>query len=213
MTMRVMMALAVMLAAGTAKAADAAGEPATGVPFQVRHGWYAETQLGVFTAFGGSKAVSNGAPFIALSVGMDLPSLPALALFFTAGHGSNAGSCHALTAKGECESWKLADGSPAGSQGIESFSVIPLEVGARYAFSDIVPRLAPHVLATVGYSIIAPEMVKDASLGSVHAGLGGGIEYVTRLDGLTLGAEVLVRAAFSPFLASLTAYPRIKYVF
>jgi hypothetical protein len=213
MTMRVTMALAVMLAAGAAQAADANGEPATGVPFKVRHGWYAETQLGVFTTFGGSKALSNGAPFMALSAGTDLPSMPELSLFFTVGHGSNAGSCHALKANGECDSWKLADGSPAGSQGIESFSVIPLEVGARYAFGDIVPRLAPHALVTVGYAIISPEMVKDASLGSAHAGLGGGVEYVTRLDGLTLGAEVLVRAAFGPFLASLAAYPRIKYVF
>lgn len=211
MTMRRMAALSVtMLLAGVAQARDLS-EPATGVPFNVRHGWYAETQLGVFTAFGGSKAASNGAPFMALSAGMDIPSMQNLTLFFTVGHGSNAGSCRALTDQGDCQAWKLSDGSLAAAP--ESFSVIPIELGGRYGFSDILPRLSPYAMAVVGYSILTPAISKDASLGSPHAGLGGGVEYVTRLDGLTIGAEVVFRAAFAPFLPSLAAYPRVKYVF
>lgn len=205
-------ALSVLAVGGVAQAKEAAnGEPATGVPFQVRHGWFAETQLGVFTAFGGEKTFSNGEPWVALSFGLDIPSVQHLTLFFTAAHGSNAGSCHALTDKGDCLSWKLADGSLAAAP--ENFSVMPLEVGLRFGFGDVVPRLSPYVVGVVGYSIIIPGLAKDVPLGSPHAGGGFGVEYVTRLDGLTIGAEVVVRAAFAPFLATLSAYPRIKYVF
>lgn len=213
MTMRGLSILLVLAVSGVARAADGGSEPATGVPFQVRQGFYAETQLGVFTAFGGSKTFSNGAPFVALSTGFDVTSVPGLSAFLTVGHGSNLQSCHALTEKGDCQGWTLSDGSAAGGQGIESFSVMPIEVGARYAFGEVATRLKPYVAATAGFSIILPEMQKDSAIGSPHAGFGTGVEYATRLHGLTIGAEVLARATFMPVLLSITAYPRIKYVF
>jgi hypothetical protein len=191
-----------LLAAGVAQAADS--EPATGLPFKARRGWFAEAQLGVFTAFGGEKSVSNGQPFVAVSAGTDLEAVPGLQLFFTVGHGSNQGSCRSvdLSKPNGC-----AVGAP------QAFSIIPLELGARYRFNDLVPRLRAFATLTAGYSLMLPAPIDGAALGSPHAGLGGGVEYATRLDGLTVGAEVLVRSTFSPLIPFLTAYPRVQYVF
>jgi hypothetical protein len=179
---------AAMAQDGVAK--DAA-EAAVGVPFQVRHGWFAETQVGVFSTLGGQKPFANGQPFIGLSLGLDLPNVEHLTVFGTIAQG--------------------ASGSP------DNLSLLPFELGARYGFGELAPRLTPHVLAVAGYSVITPSGAPDRGItettGSVHAGGGFGLEYVTRLDGLTVGAEVVVRQAFAPFLTSLAAYPRIKYVF
>jgi hypothetical protein len=179
---------AAMAQDGVAK--DAA-EAAVGVPFQVRHGWFAESQVGVFSTLGGQKPFANGQPFIGLSLGLDLPNVEHLTVFGTIAQG--------------------ASGSP------DNLSVLPFELGVRDGFGELAPRLTPHVLAVAGASVITPSGAPDRGIDettfSAHAGGGFGLEYVTRLDGLTVGAELVVRQAFSPFLTSLAAYPRIKYVF
>lgn len=190
-------------------ALPAMAEPANGVPFQPRSGWYAETQLGVFTAMGGRKIFSNAQPYIGVSLGVDLP-VPNLQAFVSFAHGYNAGSCRD-SAEGLCTTFKLEDGSPAMAP--EDFSVIPLEVGARYAFAEVLPRLKATAAATFGYQLITPMVFEGAPGGSMHAGLGLGVAYATRLPGLEVGVEVLGRVAFTPMLPSLSIYPRIRYVF
>jgi hypothetical protein len=64
-----------------------------------------------------------------------------------------------------------------------------------------------------GYSLFTPQIYEGAPGGSAHAGILGGIQYGTRLNGLTLGAELMVRYSFSPAIPSFAAYPRIAYVF
>lgn len=212
MKMRVGLLLALgLFLASAAQAQEPGQEPANGVPFQPRHGWFAETQVGVFTSFLGETPYSNGEPWVAISFGFDVPSVPHLTLFFTTGHGSNAADCKSLDTRGNCSTWNLPDGSLA--QAPEDFSVIPLELGVRYGFGEVVPRLTPYLTAVGGYAFMLPAPVKDAALGSPEAGIGGGIEYVTRLTGLTIGAELIVRSTFTPMVLSLAAYPRIKYVF
>lgn len=206
---RVVVAAAVALLAGSAQAA----EPANGVAFQPRNGWFAETQLGVFTTFGGLKPASNAQPYVALSFGFDLP-VPNLSAFVTVAHGYNAGSCRDVIVKsGEsvCNTYKFEDGSPWAAP--DNFSVIPAEVGARYSIADIMPRLKATLAATVGYSLLTPQITETAPGGSPHAGFGVGVSYATRLPGLDIGAEVLARVAFAPMIPSLSAYPRIRYVF
>jgi hypothetical protein len=110
-----------------------------------------------------------------------------------------------------CATWKLEDNSNAAAP--ENFVIVPLELGARWGFKDVAERLFPYVTVVAGYSLFTPQIFQDAPLGSAHAGIGGGIQYGTRLNGLTLGAEVLVRYTFSPAIPSLAAYPRISYVF
>lgn len=205
----------IMAAAGLVAltALPAAAEPANGVPFQPRTGWYAETQLGVFTALGGYKTFSNGQPYLAVSLGVDLP-VEDLSVFVSFAHGFNADSCRDVMDSSQgpvCATYKLEDGSP--SAAVENFSVIPLELGARYGLMEIVPRLKLTLAATVGYQLLTPRITETAPGGSPHAGLGVGVAYATRLPGLDVGAEVLGRLAFSPMLPSLSVYPRIRYVF
>src|SRR5687767_138130 len=98
---------AAVLAAGVAQAKPQL-EPSTGVAFQPRTGWFAETQIGIFTAMGGSKTFSNGQPFLGVSLGMDLPSMPELAVFATVGTGFNADSCRGdLDEFGGCPTYEL----------------------------------------------------------------------------------------------------------
>lgn len=187
-----------------------AAEPANGVAFEPRTGAYVETQLGVFTALGGRKMFSNAQPYVAVSLGLDLP-VDNLSVFLTAGHGFNAGSCREALDGQQCVQFKLEDGSPTESP--NDFSVIPLEIGARYAFVEIVPRLKATAALTFGYQLLTPQVFENAPGGSLHGGLGLGIIYATRLPGLDLGAEVLGRFAFDPQIPSLSIYPRIRYVF
>lgn len=190
-----------------------AAEPANGVPFEPRTGVYVETQIGVFTAMGGRRTFSNAQPYVGVSFGTDLPMLPDLSVFLTVAHGYNAGSCRGVdeAAGGKfCTSYVLEDNSPSGSP--EDFSVIPLEIGARYSF-EMIPRLKATVALVGGYQLLTPQVFEGAPGGSPHAGLGLGIIYATRLPGLDVGAEVLGRYAFSPTLPSLSIYPRIRYVF
>lgn len=201
------------LSAGSAEAK----EPSTGVPYQPRQGWYTETQFGVFTAFGGynaigaSKPASNAQPFLALSVGRDLTEIAGgLSAFLTVAHGYNAGACRQADSRG-CATYKLEDGSPALAP--ENFSVLPIEIGARYRFGDFLPRLGAYATVVGGFTFLTPAVTEGAPIGSAHAGLGLGLEYNTRLPGLSIGAEVLGRFAFSPTLPSLSAYPRVKYTF
>src|SRR5690606_8223134 len=150
--------------------------------------WFAETQLGVFTAFGGLKTASNAQPYVALSFGLDLP-VPNLSAFVTVGHGYNSGSCRDVIVRSQdeaCNTYKLEDGSPWAAP--NDFSVIPAEVGARYSVAEIVPRLKATVAATLGYSLLTPQITDTAPGGSPHAGLGVGVSYATRLPGLDIGA-------------------------
>src|SRR5690606_22339182 len=114
-------------------------ESSLGVDPGAKKGFSIELQGGVFTAFGGSRAASNAQPFTAVSIGFDLPQLaPGLGLFITAGHGANASSCREYTAKNggnQCATWKDPPG--VDNKAPEDFSVVPLELGARYAFLEI----------------------------------------------------------------------------
>ncbi len=222
MRIRLGFLLALVLCATAAKAQDTAParEPANGVPFEPRTGWFTETQVGVFTAFGGEKSFSNGEPWLALSLGADIPGVKHLELFLTVGHGSNGADCHSLDAQNNCSMWNLPDGSPAGGDAIENFSVMPLEAGLRWGFVNITHRLLPSIVVVGGYAFMRPWPAPPADpttgvvpLGSVEVGGGLGLEYETRLPGLTVAAEVLVRYTLTPGIASLTAYPRIQYVF
>jgi hypothetical protein len=206
--------LAALLAGGAATAAEKS-DPAIGVQAQARKGWSLETQVGVFTAFGGSRVASNAQAFTALSLSLDLPGLaPGLSVFLTGGHGANAGSCRDVVRSGSsvsCATWD----APAGvtQRSPEDFSVIPLELGGRYAFVELLPRLTVNGTLALGYSFLTPAITRDAPPGAPHVGFGTGVDYATRIEGLSVGAEVLVRVAVTPLLPSLSAYPRVRYTF
>lgn len=210
--------LAVLMSVGTV--AGGAGvataqepvEAQHGTAYQPRKGFYVESQVGVFTAFGGafggSRAYSNAQPFMAVSVGMDIEAVKGLSGFLAVGHGFNSGACLDFDGVG-CALYPGQ--SPAFSP--DSFSVIPVELGARYAFAEPVPRLTLNATLVAGYTLLTPQVTANAPGGSAHAGVGFGVDYATRFSGLSVGAELLVRSSFAPLIPSFTAYPRFRFVF
>lgn len=246
---------AALLTAGVANAASSSTEAVTrpvgkdpsaqvpvptnslGTPFMVRTGLFVEGQLGVFTAFGGAKGASNAQPFTALQLGFDIPGVKRLSAFLGVSHGANDGSCHyyAKTSIGnQCYPFAVPNNSSQGEAPAD-FSVVPIEVGARYGFQDVLlPNLFPYVMATVGYSMFTPVLTQGGASGAPHVGIGGGLQIGTHLQGFSFGVEVLFRLAIVPNAAvptdlatafpeatagglpvipSFTAYPRFQYVF
>lgn len=212
-TLAVVVAVGVLLGGAGVAAAQESVEPQNGTVFQPRKGFYVESQVGVFTAFGGafggSRAYSNAQPFLALSVGMDIGAVKGLSGFLSVGHGFNSGACLDFDEVVGCSLYPGQ--SPAISP--DSFSVIPVELGARYAFAEVLPRLTLNATVVAGYTLLTPQVKANAPGGSAHAGVGFGVDYATRFSGLSVGAELLVRSAFAPLIPSFTAYPRLRFVF
>lgn len=185
-------------------------ESNTGVAFEERRGWKLEAQGGVFTAIAGRKAFSNAQPYVGVSLALDMGA-PGFSAFLSYAQAYNGGSCRSGDGAGGCQALKLADGSNTTSP--DSFSLLMPEVGVRYRFQEPLPRLGVYALAVAGYTLFTPALSIDGGTGSPHAGLGIGLAYVTRLDSLNIGAELLVRSAFTPLLPSLSVYPRLQYTF
>jgi hypothetical protein len=241
-------ALALTLLAGGAYAADkdtsesapapetppAAAAPAKtgslGVPYLVRQGFWVEAQVGMFTAFGGSKGASNSQVWVDVQLGFDIPGVKRLSLFVAAGHGFNDSSCRYFVNGQGCDVYSLADDTSQGTAATD-FSVIPIELGARYGTPDfaakVIPNLYVDVLATVGYTIYTPLLMQGAAMGSPSVGFGAGLQYDTRLPGFSFGIEIMMRLGFLPGIAAtasnpalpsqvypaFTAYPRFQYTF
>src|SRR4051812_50039213 len=91
--------LLIFLLAAAAGAAPAV--PANGLDEPPRRGMYAETALGVFTAFGGSVGASNAQPYIGMTFGRQLGSTATV--FGSLGIGAASATCFQLDAKtGNC---------------------------------------------------------------------------------------------------------------
>lgn len=217
--------LAVTLLAAVASAqprrqAGSTAESNTGVAFEERRGWKLEAQGGVFTAIGGRKAFSNAQPYVGVSLAMDLGS-PGFSLFVSYAQSYNGSSCRSVedgvdpvtkTAVRQCADIALEDKSPSFSP--DSFSLLMPEVGVRYRVSEPLPRLGLYAVGVAGATLFSPALDPNGGMAfSPHAGLGIGVAYVTRLDSLNIGAELLVRSAFTPLVPSLSFYPRLQYTF
>lgn len=229
----------VLLSGGVASAKDgddatppppaAASVSGLGKPKEVKQGFYIETQIGVFTAFGGSKSVSNAQPWLGLQLGFDLPQVyKHLSFFIGAGQGFNDGACRYFDPVNGCDELTLADNSQPG-QVPENFSVVPIELGTRVGLPmDLGLRdLFFYFTGDVGYTLFSPALNQGIPPGAVHFGVGVGLEYGTRIVGLSFGIEVVTRFAFlssvqatavapersSQVMPYLTGYPRFNYVF
>lgn len=208
--------LALLVGLSTSSLAHAQGGThlPEGVQPEAPKGFYVETQLGAFVgfggAFGGSRAYSNAQPFVGLSAGFDIKAVKGLSAFLGVGFGANQGVCLDFDeAAGGC----VAYNNEVPGQSLTAFSLIPIELGARYAFVEFVPRFTMHAALGVGYTLITPSPSPTTPLGSAHVGLGVGIDYATQLAGLAVGVEVMGRMAFTPMYPSVSIYPRLRYVF
>ena len=185
--------------------------PANGVDPRPRRGTFADLSLGMFTTFGGSAPLSNGQPFLSMTLGRDFNNLGSV--FISLGIGASSASCFDLAANGVC---RAAD----------SFGTFFFEVGAQYGV-ELANRLRLSGRLVAGATQMAPGPVRDMAANSVpdslfgfHGGVGAVLDYDTRLEHFAVGLDVMVRYSIASRpdtgtfgLMSLAAMPRIRYVF
>jgi hypothetical protein len=184
----------------------AIGVPANGVDERPHRGTFAETSLGVFTAFGGSAGVSNAQAYLGMTIGREIGE--AATIFASLGIGATSASCYLPAANGNC----LA---------ADSFAATFAEIGASYGF-QVNLRTLLSLKVVGGFTDLSPGPVQTSS-GNVpdhvtgfHFGGGVAIDYDTHLEHFAVGADLLLRytmARYSMTMPSMALMPRIRYVF
>jgi hypothetical protein len=188
--------------------------PANGIDEAPRRGTYVETSLGVFTAFGGTAAISNAQPYLGLTIGHEIGD--AATVFVSLGIGAASASCFEVDAR--TQSCAAAD----------SFGATFLEAGASYGVG-IALRTLLSLKLMAGVTDLSPGPVVNGStvpdsLFGFHFGAGLALDYDTRLPHFALGVDLLFRytiASYTPTggagqtlgLATAALMPRIRYVF
>ena len=188
--------------------------PANGVNEAPRRGTFVETSLGIFTAMGGSQPLSNGQPYLGMTIGRQIGEQ--VAVFASLGIGAASASCYQVEpSSGNC----LA---------ADSFGATFVEGGAAYGFA-VGLRSLLSLKVVGGFTDLSPGPVRNGStvpdhLPGFHLGGGASLDYDTHLDHFAVGLDALVRytlARYTPSggssqtlgLPSLAVMPRIRYVF
>jgi hypothetical protein len=208
------MALRAFMLAMFLGAAAQAAAPVNGIDEPPRRGTFVETSLGVFTAMGGSRALSNAQPYLGMTFGREVGA--AASIFASLGIGAASASCYQLEAQtGNC----LA---------ADSFGATFVEGGAAYGF-PLGLRSLLSLKAVAGFTDLSPGPVLNGStvpdhLGGFHFGAGAALDYHTHLDHFAVGFDALFRYSLARYTAaggnsqtfrlpSLAVMPRIRYVF
>ncbi|MBS2024310.1 MAG: adventurous gliding motility protein CglE [Deltaproteobacteria bacterium] len=187
--------------------------PANGVDPRPRRGTYADLALGFFTTLGGQAGVSNGQPFLSMTVGRDFNEVGAV--FLSLGIGASSANCF--------DNYTASTGACSAA---DSFGAFYLEGGLQYGV-ELANRLRLLGKLVVGATQLAPGPVANATDKSVpdsllgfHGGLGASLDYDTRLDHFAVGIDIMARYTMASRpdsgsfgLVSLAAMPRIRYVF
>lgn len=178
-----------------------AATPSQGVEQEVRRGFFAETNIGVFFTLGGADAYSNAQSYLQLGMGYDLSDRLELGAHF--GMGANAFNCFVPREEGRCPT-------------SDNFTVTFFNGTLAY-LQRVADRLYLTPKVAVGYTLLEPAPVRAATGEAVTRGLnvgaGLGIEYVTAMDHFSVGAELLARYVPVAGLSAITLFPRIKYTF
>ena len=203
-----------LAAPAAARAEPQQAVPATGVDEKPRRGTFVETTLGFFTAMGGSRAFSNGQPYLGIAAGREVGDQASV--FIALGLGAASASCYQVAANGvDC-------------QGADSFGATFAELGASYG-ATMTPRLLLSIKLVGGFTNLSPGPVRDNNnvpdnLFGFHLGGGGALDYDTHLDHFAVGVDALVRYSLVKYstaaggaqtlgLPTLAVMPRIRYVF
>jgi hypothetical protein len=181
--------------------AAVASAPQQGVPVQLRRGLFTETDIGVFLTVGGDDRYSNPQTYLQLGVGYDAANNFELGAHF--GLGASAANCFAGRTGGSCP---LAD----------SFTVIFLNLSATYLVR-VAERLYLTPKITGGYAALDPAPLYSSTgrlvRSGANLGAGIGIEYATRMDHFSIGADCLLRHILGANISTLAFLPRLKYTF
>ena len=198
-------------------AAAVSAVPANGVDEPPRRGTYTEVSLGVFTAMGGSQPLSNGQPYIGMTLGREIGQQTAV--FASLGIGAASASCY--------EAGPVVQGEPT-CLAADSFGATFVEGGLSYGFPVGLRSLLSLKLVG-GFTDLSPGPVRNGTsvpdhLPGFHLGAGAAFDYDTHLDHFAVGIDALLRytlAKYTPAggtsqtlgLPSLAVMPRIRYVF
>lgn len=202
------------LAAAAASAQSRGAVPANGVDEPPRRGTFVETSLGFFTVMGGSTPLSNGQPYLGMTIGREVGERAAV--FASLGIGAASASCFQVDSRsGNC----LA---------ADSFGATFVEGGASYGL-QVALRTLISLKMVAGFTDLSPGPVVNGSavpdhLPGFHLGAGASLDYDTHLDHFAVGIDALIRytlARYTPSggnsqtlgLPSLAVMPRIRYVF
>jgi len=196
-------------------AAAVSAVPANGVDEPPRRGTYTEVSLGVFTAMGGSQALSNGQPYIGMTLGREIGQQTAV--FASLGIGAASASCYQVDSR-----------PPGDCLAADSFGATFVEGGLSYGFPVGLRSLLSLKLVG-GFTDLSPGPVRNGTsvpdhLPGFHLGAGAAFDYDTHLDHFAVGIDALLRytlARYTPAggssqtlgLPSLAVMPRIRYVF
>jgi hypothetical protein len=197
-----------------------AATPAAGVAQEIRRGFFADVNLGGFFTVGGKNAegstiASNAQPYLQLGVGYDLDQtgvelLRAFSVGVNFGLGASAAACFGnVDRRGGCVG---DDGQDLSS----NFTATMFAAQLSYKiFLDERLTLQPRLGG--GLALFDPEPVRDAEGRALKRGailgLGLGIEYATRMDHFSIGADVDARLIAGPNIFAMAIYPKIKYTF
>lgn len=199
---------AVFAAAVLLPIAAEAATPLSGVPTQIRRGFFTETDLGAFFTLGGSAGVSNAQVYLSLGVGYDVYATNdhflAVALGFS--QGASAGNCFGEVAGSGCV-------VPGTNEALsDNWTAQTIEGSVLYGY-QIVPRLMLTGRVLGGVAMIEPMAFTDTSNPVPLMGGGIGVEYATQFDHFSVGIDAAAKYFIGPNIMGMAIVPRVKYTF
>lgn len=185
-----------------------AATPLSGVPTQIRRGFFTTTDLGAFFTLGGEPGVSNAQVYLSLGVGYDIYATNdhflAVGLGFS--QGASAGSCFGDATTGGC-----IDGA-TGEPLSDNWTAQTVEANLLYGY-QVIPRLMLTGKVLGGMAVIEPMAFSDTSNPVPLMGGALGVEYATQFDHFSLGLDAAAKYFIGPNIVGIAIVPRVKYTF
>ncbi len=205
--LRPLLSVALAVAVLLPVAAQAA-TPLSGVPTQIRRGFFTETDLGMFFTLGGDPGVSNAQVYLALGLGYDVLAVDDhfLAVMLGFSQGASAGSCFGASFDGE---------NCFDSQGetlSSNWTAQTVEASLLYGY-QIVPRLMLTFRGLGGMAFIEPKAFEATDNPVPLIGGGIGAEYATQFDHFSIGIDAAMKYFIGPNKPGVAIVPRVKYTF
>lgn len=212
--------LAAIVSAFALPTVASAATPMTGVPVNIRRGFFTETDLGTFFTLGGEgKSPSNAQAYLSLSAGYDVYAegdhFVSLGLGF--GMGTSAGACFGdiYTPDAAVSPCQGAEIDPDTGKNVilsDNWTVTSLEATALYGY-QVYPRLMATGRLLGGVGFIQPQAFEGVDNPVPLAGAGLGVEYATRFEHFSLGLDLAGKFFIGPNVPGIAIAPRVKYTF
>lgn len=208
-----------LVVAAFAPVAAQAATPLTGVPTQIRRGFYTEMDLGTFFTLGGEgKSLSDPQAYIGLGAGYDVfateKHFVSLGLGFSMG--TSAGGCYGTLVGGKCMGTGIDPVTESTRELSDNWSLTTFEGTAMYGYF-VGERLMLTARLLGGLGIVQPDAFEDG--GKLLEGplplVGGGVglEWATQFDHFSLGLDAAMKMIVGPNVPGIAIAPRVKYTF